>query len=61
VQGVLTLRRTLDGARLPMVVEVPVRFHLAGTVTAPEAVARYAYDVAPRVVVPARPLSVASP
>jgi hypothetical protein len=61
VQGVLAIRRTLDGGRLPNVVEVPIRFLLAGSVTVPETVVRYAFDAGPRVVVPARPFSVASP
>ncbi len=61
VQGVLTIRRTLDGGRLPTVVEVPIRFFLAGTATVPEAQVRYAFDAGPRVIVPARPFSVTSP
>ena len=61
VQGVLVIRRVLNGGPLPTVVEVPIRFLLAGTVTVAEAQARYAFDAGPRVVVPARPFSVASP
>ncbi len=61
VQGVLTLRRQVDGTRLPNILEIPIRFLLEGKVTVPEAQARYALQDAPRVVVPARPFSVASP
>jgi hypothetical protein len=61
VQGVLVIRRALAGGPLPTVVEVPIRFLLAGAVTVPEGQARYAFDAAPRALVPARPFSVASP
>jgi hypothetical protein len=61
VQGVLSLRRPVDGTHLPAITEIPVRFSLAGTFTVPEARARYAFEAAPRVVIPARPFSVASP
>ncbi|WP_437947467.1 alpha-2-macroglobulin family protein [Sorangium sp. So ce296] len=56
VNGVLALRASLDARRLSTLVEIPVRFALAGKVTAPEAQARVAHEELPRAVVPARPI-----
>ncbi|WP_437593378.1 alpha-2-macroglobulin family protein [Sorangium sp. So ce1000] len=56
VNGVLALRAPLEASRLSTLVEIPVRFALAGKVTAPEAQARVAQEELPRAVVPARPI-----
>jgi hypothetical protein len=58
VQGVLSLRKTLDAGEAPTVVELPLRFALEGRLTAPEARARVAFEEMPRAVVPARPIIV---
>jgi hypothetical protein len=60
VQGVIRIRRNVEGGG-ESVVEIPVRFGLAGRVTLPEAyatVARAEYETA---VAPAQPYSVGSP
>jgi hypothetical protein len=54
VQGVLAIRAPLDASPLPTTFELPVRFALAGKVTAPEARARLAFEDAPRSIAPAR-------
>ncbi|WP_437282025.1 alpha-2-macroglobulin family protein [Sorangium sp. So ce375] len=56
VNGVLAVRASLEASRLSTLVEIPVRFALAGKVTAPEAQARVAQEELPRAVVPARPI-----
>ena len=56
IQGVLTVRRSLDSSDLPSTIEIPVRFGLAGQVTAPEARASIAYEEIQRAIAPARPL-----
>jgi hypothetical protein len=56
VQGVLLVRRTMDASGLPVEIELPVRFGLAGQVTVPEARATVAHEEAGRAVAPARPL-----
>ncbi|XXX81273.1 alpha-2-macroglobulin family protein [Sorangium sp. So ce134] len=56
VNGVLALRASLEANGLSTLVEIPVRFALAGKVTAPEAQARVAQEELPRAVVPARPI-----
>ncbi|WP_438036380.1 alpha-2-macroglobulin family protein [Sorangium sp. So ce204] len=56
VNGVLAVRASLEASRLATLVEIPVRFALAGKVTAPEAQARVAQGELPRAVVPARPI-----
>jgi hypothetical protein len=58
VQGVLTIRRALDASDLATVIEVPLRFALGGRVTAPEAIAKVAFEEMPRAVAPARPFVV---
>ncbi len=58
VQGVLSIRRALDGSELPQVIELPLRFALAGRFTAPEVRARVAFEEMARAVAPARPLVV---
>jgi hypothetical protein len=58
LQGVLALRRSLDDSSLPAIVEVPVRFRLAGRMIVPEAHARLAFEEAPRAIAPARGLAV---
>jgi hypothetical protein len=58
VQGALTVRRTVEGGDRPMAVEIPVRFGLGGRVTAPEVVARIAFQEGPRAVAPARSLTI---
>jgi hypothetical protein len=58
IQGQLWVRRTLDASELPIPIEIPVRFGLPGTFTAPEVVARVAFEERPRAIAPARPLTV---
>ena len=58
VQGVLVIRRAMDGSALPGVMQIPVRFALAGTLTAPESYARLSFEQAERSVAPARPVTV---
>jgi len=56
IQGVLSLRRSVNESSLPTVIEIPVRFGLGGAVTVPEARATVALEDVPRAVAPARPL-----
>jgi hypothetical protein len=58
IQGVLSIRRTLDAGDAPTVLELPLRFALEGRFTVPEARARVAFEDLPRTVVPARPIVV---
>jgi hypothetical protein len=58
VGGALLVRRALDPSGLPVEIELPVRFGLAGTVTAPEARATVAFEEEPRAVAPARPVTI---
>lgn len=58
VQGALLVRTTLDATDLPVTLELPVRFELAGRVTAPEARASLAFEDAPAAIAPARPLRI---
>jgi hypothetical protein len=53
------IRWNANDSALPHVMEIPVRFALAGAVTVPEAHARLAHDEAGRAIAPARPLRVA--
>jgi hypothetical protein len=61
VQGVLSIRRTLDGSLAPTVIELPLRFALGGRMTVPEANARVAFEEMARAVAPARPIEVKGP
>ena len=56
VQGVLSIRRALDSSGLPVEIDLPLRFGLAGRVTVPEARAIVAFEEAGRALAPARPL-----
>ena len=56
VQGVLLIRRGLDPSGLPVEIDLPVRFGLAGRVMVPEARAVIAHEEAPRALAVARPL-----
>ena len=58
VQGVLSIRRSVDASALPTVIEIPLRFGLAGLLWAPEARARVAFEDMPRAIAPARPVVV---
>lgn len=58
VQGVLSIRRAVDESDAPTVIEIPLRFALAGRFTVPEARGRIAFDELPRAVAPARPIRV---
>lgn len=58
VQGALLLRWSANESDLPHVVEVPIRFGMAGQFTVPEAHARLAWEEAARAIAPARPLKV---
>lgn len=58
IQGVLAVRRSVDGSELPTVIEIPVRFGLGGAFTVPEARATVAREDIQRAVAPARPLVV---
>jgi hypothetical protein len=58
VQGVLSVRRDLFASTLPSMIEIPLRFGLAGQLWAPEARARVAFEDMPRAIVPARPIVV---
>jgi hypothetical protein len=55
VQGAIYVRTELDGDTLPRVIEVPLRFALAGRVTMPEATARVTDDDIAPARAPARP------
>jgi hypothetical protein len=56
VQGVLSIRRALGASGLPVEIDLPLRFGLAGRVTVPEAHAGVAFEEVPRALAPARPL-----
>jgi hypothetical protein len=56
VQGAVYLRARLDSDALPRVIEVPLRFALAGRVTMPEVTARITDDDIAPARAPARPL-----
>jgi hypothetical protein len=56
VQGAIYVRSKLDSDDLPRVIEVPLRFALAGRVTMPEATARVTDDDVAPARAPARPL-----
>ena len=58
VQGAVYVRTQLDNDTLPRVIEVPLRFALAGTITMPEATARITDDEIAPARAPARPLVV---
>jgi hypothetical protein len=58
VQGALTVRRGVDASERPTAIEIPVRFGLGGRVTAPEVVARVAFEEGSRAVAPARSLTI---
>jgi hypothetical protein len=58
VQGALTVRRGVEATERPTAIEIPVRFGLGGRVTAPEVVARVAFEEGPRAIAPARPLMI---
>ncbi len=60
IQGTLVMRRPIHGVS-PLLVEVPVRFGLAGVVTVPEARASLAFEEAVRGVAPARTITVVEP
>src|SRR6185437_3947353 len=53
VQGVLSIRRVVDASTVPTVIELPLAFALAGTLWAPEARARVAFQDLPRAIAPA--------
>src|SRR6185369_7584786 len=52
VQGALMIRQVVANTMLPTLVEIPVRFALAGNVTVPEASARVVYEELPRAIAP---------
>jgi hypothetical protein len=58
IQGVLAIRRTLDGSGLGTQIDLPLRFDLAGRMTVPEATIAVAHEEVPRALAPARPLVV---
>jgi hypothetical protein len=58
VQGALSIRSTLDDSQLPTTVDIPLRFGLAGKVTAPEARSRVAFEEHPAAIAPARALRI---
>ncbi len=58
VFGVLAVRARLDQSALPTVIDVPLRFDLAGAVTVPEGRARVAFEDHRMSIAPARPLTV---
>jgi hypothetical protein len=58
VQGKLSVRRKVEPSRIETLVEIPVRFALAGAFTVPEASAKVAFEEQPRALAPARPLVV---
>ena len=58
IQGTLVIRAELDSSPLPKLLEIPIRFGLAGQLTVPEARARVAFEDLARAVAPARPLRV---
>jgi hypothetical protein len=58
VQGVLAIRRAVVGTEGTTIIDVPIRFALAGSLTAPEIHARIVSEEGPRGVAPARPFVV---
>jgi len=56
VQGALFIRRALGASGLPLEIDLPLRFGLAGRVTVPEAQALVTFEEAGRALAPARPL-----
>ncbi|MEZ4309532.1 MAG: hypothetical protein R3F14_15960 [Polyangiaceae bacterium] len=58
IQGQLILQPEIDLTGTPTVLDLPLRFGLAGRFTVPEARARPAHEDAPRAIAPARPLVV---
>lgn len=58
IQGQLVLRPTLDAEGTETLLELPIRFALAGRFTVPEARARLAFEEGARSIAPARPLLV---
>ena len=58
IQGQLVLRTVLDALGTETVLELPIRFGLAGSFTVPDARARATYEEGPRVTAPSRPLRV---
>ena len=56
LQGVLAVRRDVAAASRDGVLQIPLRFTLAGRFTVPEGSARLADEHAPRAIAPARPL-----
>jgi len=60
VQGAIYVRTELSGDGMPKVIEVPLRFGLAGRVTLPEVTARVTDDDVPPARAPARPLVIGS-
>jgi hypothetical protein len=58
VQGVLSIRRSMDKSALPVLIELPIHFGMPGRFTVPEAQARLAFEEAERVTATARPLLV---
>jgi hypothetical protein len=60
VQGAIYLQTELESDALPRVIEVPLRFGLAGKVTLPEVTARVTDDDLPVARAPARPLVISA-
>jgi hypothetical protein len=58
VQGALLITTALTATADPTLVDIPLRFTLAGKVTVPEAVAHLANEDAPFAYAPARPLTI---
>lgn len=58
IQGQLVLRPSLDADGTETLLELPIRFGLAGRFTVPEARARSAFEEGGRAIAPARPLLV---
>jgi hypothetical protein len=58
LQGVLAVRRDVVSAAHEGVLQIPLRFSLAGRFTVPEGSARLADEHAPRAIAPARPLTI---
>jgi hypothetical protein len=58
VQGVLWIRRSLHSTSLPVLIDLPLRFGLAGLVTAPEARARLVTEETEDAIAPARRIQV---
>jgi hypothetical protein len=56
VQGVLHIRKSVDGSALPTLFELPVRFTMSGRMTAPVAHARLAFEESAEATAPARPV-----